>query len=294
MLVEADMGNALDRLCKGGSPTPIEAALLSRRMSADEVGRCTRGGTQLVEVKVGYQAITLIRARLYGPLRLTAHDLFLALARRIPDPAHLGKLISNPNTTWNQVDGALPYDRIQVAGPAPGSTAGKLVSHLLLQSGCNSYQWIAALRDTDPDNYEEICGTLRNDGAYVQGDPSSGQYPDMLATNPTAVAITSVGDPGLGDLGRFDGNLIFNPVNLIDPGQASLTAGTYPLAETLYLYVNKVRVIPNHAYMAVVRALLSPKNLYGNEPDAWAFVPLESVERNAALANARALKELQF
>jgi len=294
MINELDTGNALERLCNSESPEPIEMVFLSRRITAEESRRCTRGGTRLVEIKAGYQAIALARAGLYGSLRLTAHDLFLALARRIPDPAHPGKLISNPNTTWNQVDGALPYDRIRVAGPDPASASGKVVAHLLLQSGCNSYQWIATLRDSDPDSYEEICGSLRNDGGYVQGYPNSWSFSDMLTTNPTTMGIFSLSGFSLGELKRSGGNLILNPVNSIEPGQAALTADTYPLAETLYLYVNKSRVYFNHAYLSVVNVILSPKNLYGSEPDAWAFVPLESTEKQAALANAAAQKELQF
>jgi phosphate transport system substrate-binding protein len=296
LIVERDANDAWDRLCISDSPAPVEAAFLARRMTAEEFRRCTRGGTRLVEIKVGYQAIALARARLYGPLRLTARDLFLALARHIPDPTHLGKLINNPNTTWNQVDGALPYDRIQVAGPDPGSASGKLVAHLLLQSGCNGYQWIAALGDSDPDKYEEICGSLREDGAYARGVSSgwSWSFSDMLTTNPTAVGIFSQSEFSLGELHLAADSLLLNPVNSIEPGQAGLTAGTYPLAETLYLYVNKSRVFRNQAYVTVVQAISAPKNLYGNEPAAWAFVPLESAERKTVLANAAALKELQF
>jgi phosphate transport system substrate-binding protein len=288
MTVELDTGNPFGRLCNTDSTAPVDAVELSRRITPDELSRCTRGGvTRLVEVKIGYQAITLARARLYGPMRLTARDLFLALARKIPDPARPGKFINNPNTTWNQVDGALPYDRIQVIGPATGSTAGKLAAHLLLQAGCDSYPGIVAIRDSDPGGYEDICGNLRGDGSYVQSTNSAGwAYFDELATNPTALGILRLNDPS-----RALNNLLLTPVDSAEPTQAAVAAGTYPVAETLYLYANKSRLLGNQAFNSIVRSSLAPRFL---QQDTWAFVPLDSAERERSLANGSALKELQF
>lgn len=75
MISELDTGNGLDRLCNSESTAPVEMVFLSRRMTAEEFRRCTREGTRLIEIKAGYQAIALARARLHGPLRLTAAAL---------------------------------------------------------------------------------------------------------------------------------------------------------------------------------------------------------------------------
>jgi len=295
MTVDPDSGNAFDRLCGAGSTEPVDVVELSRRITPEEFRRCTaispRGGfTRLIEVKVGYQAVALARARLYSPLRLSAQDLFLALARRIPDAAHPGKFINNPNTTWNQVDSSLPYDLIRVTGPPTSSTAGKLAAHLLLQAGCNSYPSILAIRDSDPDGYADICGSLRNDGAYVQSSNFSGwAYADQLAANPTAFGLFQ-----LNDSSRALNNLLLNPVDSIEPTQASLVAGTYPLAETLYLYGSRARLFGNQAFATVVRASLAPRFPFAMVQDAWTFVPLDASEKETSLANGTALKELQF
>ena len=288
-----DAADALDRLCSTDSSTPVDAVELSRRITSDEFRRCARGGNKLVEIKVGYLAIVLARAPLYGAMHLTARDLFLALARRIPDPAHPEKLINNPNTTWNQVDGSLPYDRIQVMGPDPGSSPGKLVAHLLLQGGCNSYQSILALRDSDPDGYENICGTLRADGAYVQsnlfaGSSSNWAYSDLLVSNPTDIGIFGPNDPS-----RSRNNLVINSVDAAEPAPAGLTAGTYSVAQSLYLYINKTHLFGPQVFMPFVNASLE-RGPHFFERDTWAFVPLDTAERSSSLANATALKELQF
>jgi phosphate transport system substrate-binding protein len=292
--VELEAGDVFDRLCSPDSPTRVEAVELSRRITSEEFRRCARGGNKLVEIKMGYLAIVLARAPLYGPLHLTARDLFLALARLIPDPAHPEKLINNPNWTWNQVDGSLPYDRIQVIGPAPGSAAGKLVAHLLLQGGCNTYQSIVAIRDSDPDGYENICGTLRTDGAYVQSDlfgdsGTSWAYSDLFVINPTQIGIFRSNDPG-----RARNNLAISPVDAAEPAPAGLTAGTYSVAETLYLYTDKTRLSGGQALIAFVKANMARGAPYFLERDTWAFVPLDTAEMNSSLANAMAPKELQF
>lgn len=294
LISEIDTGNGFDRLCDSQSPAPVEMLLLSRRMTAAEFRRCTHGGTRLIEIKAGYQAVALARTRLHGSLRLTARDLFLALARRIPDPTHPEKLVSNPYRTWSQVDDALPGERIAVAGANPDSPSGKVMTHLLLQAGCNSYPGIAALRDNDPDTYEEICGTLRNDGSYVRGYPGGWSASYELTANVVGLGIFGLSGIGLRELEGSGDKLLFNPVNSVEPGQAGLTAETYPLAETLYLYVNRSRIYFSHAYLNVVNDIMSPKSMSGRDADAWTFVPLEANERQVALTNATAQKELQF
>ncbi|HWG32387.1 MAG TPA: hypothetical protein VN676_17690, partial [Steroidobacteraceae bacterium] len=46
-----------------------------------------RWGSGMVEVKYSYQAIILVRSKLYGALPLSPRDIYLALAKTVPDPA---------------------------------------------------------------------------------------------------------------------------------------------------------------------------------------------------------------
>ena len=284
-----DAGETFDRLCSE-SPASIDVVQLARRPTAEELSRCTHySAGRLVEVKYGYQAVALARARLYGPLRLTAHDLFLALAQRVPDPTHPGKLLDNPYTTWNQVDPALPYDPIEVIGPDTNTSRGQIAIVLLLRAGCNSYPWIAALRDSAPDQYDRICGHVRKDGVYVVSPSSDWAYSDLLETNPTALGVFS-----LGELSRYRDALVLNPVDGVEPNETTLAAGTYPAGETLYLYANKKRMLYNQAFQNLARFLLGPKYLLDNDQGFWAFVRLDDADLKASLDNAQTLKEFQF
>ena len=51
------------------------------------------------------------------PAALTPREVFLALARRIPDPAEPSRLIDNPNVTWHDVDARFDYRNIDVLMP---------------------------------------------------------------------------------------------------------------------------------------------------------------------------------
>jgi phosphate transport system substrate-binding protein len=289
--VDLDTGNDFDSLCTIGAPS-VDVIELPRRITREELGRCNGRPRYIgvVEVKLGYQGLALARSQLYGPMKLSARDLFLALARRIPDPSHPEAMMDNPNTAWNQVNAALPNDRIQILGPAAGSTQGKLVADLLLKSGCNSYPWIAALRESDPARHEEICGTLRDDGVYATTGGASGwAYANELATNPTAIGIFS-----LNEFRTSHDGLALSLIDGIEPTEANIAAGTYPGGRTLYLYANDFRSLGNQIFMSFVRYNMLPWDLYGRNPNGWGFIALDKAESDANLAIAGQRKGLKF
>jgi phosphate transport system substrate-binding protein len=286
--------DSLQHLCDGtGAYDFPDMVQLGRRITVEEYRTCTRNGpSSILEQKLGYQAMLLARSRLYGPLRLTARDVFLALARRVPDPSRPGELLDNPYTNWNQIDPALPYDRIKFIGPVPQTIPGKLLAELLLTAGCNTYPWIAALRDTDEGRYSEICQTLRTDGTYEGNNIDSGwAFTEALVGEPTAIGIfAGVQAPGE--------KLVTNTVDGVVPDMNTLASGTYPLARTLYLYLDKNRLNSSYFMDDLVLSLVSPpfSIAVGRRGSAfWAFVPLDPAERGALRQDpSRRLKELQF
>jgi phosphate transport system substrate-binding protein len=263
-------GTALNSLCNPdpqGSPSVAE---LYHRVTPAELRACP---LKLTEFAVGHQAIVLARGRLYGPLRLSARALFLALARQVPVPTDPALLIDNPNTTWNQVDSTLPYDRIHVFGPELSWVQGKLAAALLLEAGCNTYPWLADLRTSDPARYDEICKTVRDDGAYEGSATGGWAFSDNLVRDPTTLGIYT-----LSEFERSQDRVVANLIDGIEPSAETIVAGTYPASRTLYLYVNR-RYWPNSLFDRVLTNYLLPINFYGNEPAGWGFVALNPTER---------------
>ena len=248
----------------------------------------------IVELKVGYQAVVLARSKLYTPLNLSARDVFLALAKRVPDPAQPGQLINNPYLTWNEIDSALPYDSIQFYGPPQNSPEGRLTAELLLEAGCNTFPTLVALREHDEPAFETACHKLRTDGAYkeipVRGEISQ---TEMLNVTPTVVGIYT-----LDGFQAARSRLNANPIDGVAPEYATLASKQYPASRTLYVYTQQISLEfgpggwgPN----SFLAALISPSFYETRYDDStWGFVALDEAESAVSRAYLEARKPLQF
>jgi phosphate transport system substrate-binding protein len=264
-------GTAVSSLCstdyKGGNTNLVE---LSRRVTPTELRNCD---VVIKELKVGHQAIVLARSGLYGPMQLSARDLFLALARQVPVPTDPTVLMDNPYTTWNEINGTLPYDRIHILGPGLGLVQEKLAAALLLEAGCNTYPWIADLRVTDPARYDEICTSVRSDDAYEGSAESTVAYTEHLVREPTVLGILTLSD--------FEWSKDKLDASVIDgaaPSPYTIADATYPAARTLYLYTNQNYYTANSVFGVLLNLYLTPFSQYDSAPGTWGFVPLDTVE----------------
>ncbi len=73
-------------------------------------------------------------------MKLTRKDVYLALAKQVPDPANPTTLIANPNKTWKDVNSSLPATKIEVLGPPPTSGTRDAFAELFLESGCSTHR----------------------------------------------------------------------------------------------------------------------------------------------------------
>jgi phosphate transport system substrate-binding protein len=242
---------------------------LTRRVAPSELRNCPY---PISELKVGHQAVVLARSKLYGPLKLSARDLFLALARQVPVPTDPTNFMDNPNTTWNQVDSALPYDRIHILGPMLGSVQGKLAAALLLEAGCNTYPWIAELRQTDYPRYEEICTTLRVDGVIEESQLGVSTTIENLERNPTVLGILA-----LPQFEEAKDRVVASPIDNVEAAPDTVTADTYPAARTLYLYTNTdARFLNTNSLVSAFLGLSQYGTSYTDW--GWAFITLNAAE----------------
>ena len=237
---------ALPALCDSDNPADI--VVMSRRVRPGELDTCRRQNRHIAEVKLGYEAVVLVRSKLYDDLKLNSRSIFLALAREIPDPLHPESLVRNPNVTWDQVDPALPSERIDVSGPALSSETGIAFRDLVLKRGCLAISTIAAMKETDPDRFEEICRTVRTDGVYRAGERdipaqrAGGSPFDLigyLQSNPEAIALLNpkeVGFPGSRE--AQDSSFAMSSLDGVVPSRSTIYSGAYPGARIVYLYAN--------------------------------------------------------
>jgi phosphate transport system substrate-binding protein len=218
--------------------TSVEVVVADRRILPEELEVCHRINKHIAEIKVGYEAITLARSNLYDAPKLSAHDIFLALAREIPNPSNPEELIKNPNVTWDQVDSALPNERIDVSGPPLSAATGIAFRDLVMKAGCLTLPTIASLRGKDPERFEEACGSVRTDGAYRVSDLSALSRDPFdlfgyLQAHPEAIALLGYREEML-----QAAKLTASSIDGVAPSDSTISSGSYPGARALYVYAN--------------------------------------------------------
>jgi phosphate transport system substrate-binding protein len=232
--------DAIAMLCHVRASTEPELAYAdiagaSRRMLPAELEACrSRGVAHVAELLSGYETVVLARSKLYGAPKLSARDIFLALAAVVPDPARPWMPIKNPYRMWSAIDGALAEDRIEILGPPPSSATAAAFRQTLMEAGCRTFPWIAALEQSDPKRYERLCRTLRDDGVYVL---ANGSVLEHLETYPNAMALLDYREAAA----KPDA-LAAASVDGIDPTVESIRAERYAGSRAMYLYVNKDRM----------------------------------------------------
>ncbi len=123
-------GGGFKLFCGGVGIQHPDIANASRAIKTDEWESCKQNGVkEVVEVKIGYDGIVVANAKKAQPLKLTRKDLFLALAKEVPDPNGAEKTVPNPYKTWKDVNPALPDVEDRGARPAadlrhPGCVPG--------------------------------------------------------------------------------------------------------------------------------------------------------------------------
>lgn len=284
-------GGGIKLFCNGVGPQYPDVANASRRIKASELQACAQNGVKdVVEVKVGYDGIVIAENKSGQTLNLTRKDVYLALAKNVPDPANPGSLIPNPYITWKDLNKALPATKIEVLGPPPTSGTRDSFAELYLEVGCRSFAWLNALREQDEPRFKRACTTLREDGSYVEAGENDNLIVQKLNANPNAVGVF-----GYSFLEENLDKLKGAVVDGVAPTYETVASGKYPASRPLFIYVKKahVGVIPGLAEF--VAEYTSEKAL--GEDGYLAekgLIPPAKGEIGTIRADAKALKPLKL
>ena len=284
-------GGGIKLFCNGVGPQFPDIANASRRMRPAELQTCQKNGVKdVVEIKVGYDGIVLAENKSGQSLNVTRKDIYLALAKNVPDPANPSSLIPNPYTTWKDVNPKLPATKIEVLGPPPTSGTRDSFVELYLEAGCRTYAWLDSLRTQDEPRFKRACDTVREDGAYVEAGENDNLIVQKLTANPNAVGIF-----GYSFLEENLDKLKGAVVDGVSPTYDSVASGKYPASRPLFIYVKKqhVGVIPG--INEFIAEYTSEKALgeEGYLADKGLIPPLKS-EIGKIREDAKALKPLKL
>jgi phosphate transport system substrate-binding protein len=235
-------GGGFKLFCAGVGVEHPDITNASRAIKKSEFDTCVANGVkEIVEVKIGYDGIVLANSKEAAPLKLTRKDIFLALAKDVPDPNGNGgeKLVPNPYRTWQDVNPALPAIAIEVLGPPPTSGTRDAFVELAMEEGAKEFAWIKALKDKK--KFAAIAHTVREDGAYVEAGENDNLIVQKLEANPNAVGIF-----GFSFLDQNMDKLQGSFVDDVQPTFDAIADGEYSLSRPLFFYLKKAHadVIP--------------------------------------------------
>lgn len=228
-------GNGIQLFCSGLGPNTPDMANASRRMKVSEFETCASNKVdEVIELQVGLDGIAFAAAKGGIMLNLSPETVYKALAARPYGKPQTAK-------TWQDVDPALSADPIIVYGPPSTSGTRDALKELILQVGCNADPAMAALKESDADQHNQICTEVRDDGAYVDQGEQDNLVVQKILGNPRAVGIF-----GFSYLEENADKVQGLPMEGVDPTYDNIASFAYPGARAMYVYVKKahMRAIP--------------------------------------------------
>ena len=279
-------GGGLKLFCAGVGVAHPDVTNASRRIKSSEVERCGKNGvTDITEVKIGYDGIVLANAKTAPAFEITLRQLFLALAKDVPQD---GALVPNPYRSWDEIDAALPATRIEVLGPPPTSGTRDAFVELAMEGGCKTFPDIKALKKTDKARYKAVCHSIREDGAFVEAGENDNLIVQKLEANPAALGIF-----GYSFLDQNRDKVRGSIIDGVAPAFDTIADGSYPVSRSMYFYVKKahVGVIPGIDEYVATFTSEDAWGPYGYLTDKG-LIPLPDADRAAMRDQATAMAQL--
>ncbi|MFL2546336.1 MAG: substrate-binding domain-containing protein [Candidatus Rariloculaceae bacterium] len=271
-------GGGFKLFCAGVGVQHPDVTNSSRRVKASEIEGCAANGvTEIIEVKIGYDGIVLANSRTSTQFSLTREQVFLALAKEVPDPSGAAQLVANPYMQWSDIDASLPEVGIEVLGPPPTSGTRDAFVELVMDHGCAAFELIATLR---PNDVQAACHTIREDGIFIEAGENDNLIVQKLEVNPDALGIFGYS--------FLDQNYDKVHGSIIDgqgPDFEAIADGSYPISRPLFFYVKKAHIGVIPGIEEFLREFTSDAawGEFGYLSDRG-LIPLPDAERSQVLA----------
>ena len=229
-------GGGLKLFCSGlGEDTP-DFTNASRAIKKSEFEDCMKNGvTEIVEIEVGFDGLSVGQSKDAKPLSLTKEQLFLALAKNIPDKD--GKLVPNPHKNWSDIDPSLPAVKIEVLGPPPTSGTRDSFAELVLEADALKLPGMADMKKADAKAFEAVWKSIRDDGAYVEAGENDNLIVQKLQANPNALGIF-----GFSFVEQNANSIKDIPIDGVEATYETIADGSYKVARPLFVYAKKQHI----------------------------------------------------
>ncbi|WP_232470296.1 substrate-binding domain-containing protein [Methylococcus sp. BF19-07] len=282
-------GGGIKLFCEGTGRNYPDIVLASRMMKKVERDECGLNGVnEITELKIGYDGIVIAQSRKDKPLNLTNRDLYLALAKTVPDPRCSGscdRLVPNPYKKWSEVNPALPDLPIVVWGPPLSSGSRDTFAEDVLEAGCASFPAMKQMMLANETRFKKLCQTIREDGVY-ESEPESSIIDHVEAGQ-------GLGIVDFGVLAKHGSELVAASIEGIEPTYESVKSQRYPVGRPLYMYIKQAHLGLAPGMEAYLKEFTSDK-AWGDEGYLIAdgLIPMPSAERKTELEKLKGIVAL--
>src|SRR5690554_5115289 len=279
-------GGGLKLFCAGVGTQHPDITNASRRMKSSEFQDCQNNGVKdITEVRIGSDGIVLANSAQAEKMDISLRQLFLALAKDVPNPQGGENLVPNPYKKWSDIDSSLPDMAISVMGPPPTSGTRDAFVEIAMEGGCKTYDWIKSKSKGD---MRAICHNIREDGAFIEAGENDNLIVQRLARDTGTFGIF-----GFSFLDENRGQIQASTIGGVEPTQETIGDDSYPVARSMFFYVKK-------AHVGVVPGIQEYVNEFTSE-GAWGdngylvdvgLIPNPRDVRMQAAKDAKALKTM--
>ena len=281
-------GGGFKLFCGGVGVQHPDVSNASRAIKKSEIETCAKNGvTEIVEINIGFDGIVVASSKKNKPMPLTIKDIWLALAKEVPDPA-TGKLAANTFKTWKDVNPALPANKIEVLGPPPTSGTRDAFVELVMDKGCKEFDAVKELEKSDEKKAKTVCQTVREDGTFIEAGENDNLIVNKLVANPNALGIF-----GFSFLEENLDKIQGETINGVSPTFETIADGKYPVSRPLFIYVKKAHVGVIPGIKEFIAEFTSEKAV-GDEGylGKKGLIPLPDAKRKQVATDAKSLKTL--
>ena len=282
-------GGGMKLFCSGVDVDTPDVTNASRRIKASELEMCKENGVDdVVEILIGFDGIVMANSTASEQIDISTQEIFLALAKQVPNPDGSETLVDNPYTTWAEINPALPDADIEVLGPPPTSGTRDAFAELALEGGCKSFDFIKAMKKENKSQYKEVCHTIREDGAYVEAGENDNLIVQKLEANPDAFGVF-----GYSFLEQNSDKVQGSLIGGSAPEFETIASGDYPVSRPLYFYVKKAHVGKVPGIQEFINEFTS-EQAFGEEGYLTdkGLIPLDEAKREAVRSAAQNLEVL--
>jgi phosphate transport system substrate-binding protein len=226
-------GGGMKLFCAGvGDDTP-DFTNASRRIKKSEFEDCAKNGvTDIVEIKVGFDGLSVAHSKDAKDFSLTKQQIFMALAKEVPDKD--GKIVANPNMMWSDIDASLPATKIEVLGPPPTSGTRDSFAELVMEAGAVKFESLEALKKSDAKAFEKVWKSMREDGAFIEAGENDNLIVQKLQANADALGIF-----GFSFLEQNANAVKDVAIDGVQATYETIASGDYKVARPLFIYAKK-------------------------------------------------------